>query len=144
MEALIFNNKVVQLVEDQFPVAAPLFFHPAPEGAEVGWVYDPIEQQIIEPTIPEESMSSLITKLRKIVNEYFEQVARSRGYEGKEDLLTYQTSGINLFLNDANTFNTWRDSVWVTANQILNQVQNQQIARPTKDEFIAMLPTISW
>lgn len=144
MEALILNNRVVQITETQFPVAPPLFWHSAPEGAKIGWVYDPNENEIVEPIIPKESIPSLITKLRKTVNELFEQVARERGYEGKEDLLTYQTSGINLFLNDANTFNTWRDNVWLAANQILNQVQSEQLPRPSKDEFIAMLPTISW
>ncbi len=144
MYALILNGKVIQIAGSQFPVAPPLFWRDAPEGCEVGWDHDAEEDEISKPVIPPEPINTVVDRLRRMVNNHLNSVAIARGFEGKQDLLSYLSSEINKFLNDANAFNAFRDSVWQTANVILNDVQSEQRPRPTKDEFIGMLPVISW
>mgnify|MGYP006969589074 CR=1 FL=1 len=46
MEALIFENEVIQLEDVAFPVAPPTFWMKAPEGCEAGWVFDPETRKI--------------------------------------------------------------------------------------------------
>ena len=40
MKALIFDNKVVQLEESEFPVATGLIWMEAPDGCEVKWTLE--------------------------------------------------------------------------------------------------------
>lgn len=67
MQALIDprDGRVCEIAEESFPVAAPLIWMEAPEGADTTWVYDGSE--IVPPaaaeTEPPESVTALQGKL---------------------------------------------------------------------------------
>jgi hypothetical protein len=52
MKALIFNNKVVQLEESEFPVAPELTWMDAPDGCEVKWTLE--DGVLVAPPDPPE------------------------------------------------------------------------------------------
>lgn len=53
MKALIFENKVVQIEEKEFPVAKPMAWLDAPEGLEVGDIFD--GETFTKPVLPQPS-----------------------------------------------------------------------------------------
>lgn len=59
MKALIFQNKVVDLVDNEFPVSSEMTWMDAPEGCTTGWVLE--NGAVVSPPSPstEELMSIL-------------------------------------------------------------------------------------
>lgn len=64
MKALIFENKVIQLAQDEFPVADAMEWADAPVGAEIGWIYDPQAQTLSAPVLTEAELKEGLAAYR--------------------------------------------------------------------------------
>lgn len=69
MKALILDNKVVDLVESEFPVAAAMSWMDAPEGCVVGWIFE--DGVLTAPPGPSEEvlMNSLRARRNLLLEE---------------------------------------------------------------------------
>lgn len=110
-------------------------------------VEKPTEAEL-EARIPEYQQQININQLTQIahdiLNNIIEKTAVERGYLNALDCISYYSSSIVEKSNDAQAFINWRDSVWGVFSKVLTDFENGNIERPTRQEFIAMLPVINW
>tara|TARA_Y100000015_G_scaffold19097_1_gene18516 strand:+ start:2427 stop:2774 length:348 start_codon:yes stop_codon:yes gene_type:complete len=69
MKALIFKNKVVDLVDAEFPVSPEMTWMDAPEGCTTGWIFE--DGAIVAPPSP--STEELMFDLREQRNRLLAQ-----------------------------------------------------------------------
>lgn len=86
----------------------------------------------------------IVDNYTDIVQNILDKTAQSRGYDNFISLSTYVNSSYIPFKNDAINALAWRDSVWVTCFDILAKGTSGEIPIPTEEEFITMLPLITW
>lgn len=70
--------------------------------------------------------------------------ARERNYDGILSLCSYATSTVPRFRDEGQAGVRWRDAVWATAYDVLSRFQAGQMATPTVEEFLEMLPAMAW
>lgn len=76
---------------------------------------------------------------------HIDQTAMSRDYESALALVSYVTSTVQQWRNEANTFVPWRDSVWAYTYETIAKIASGEIPPPANlDEFISSIPKIKW
>lgn len=70
--------------------------------------------------------------------------AQERRYFGMESASTYAASTNPTFKAEADACLAWRDAVWLTAYQVLDEVTAGTRAQPTIADMMALLPTMEW
>ena len=99
--------------------------------------YDPLQR----PPPPLPTLEERIATLLATVDLHLDATAKARGYDGiKSAALRAGYPGP--FHDEGVAFATWMDSVYATCYQLLAQWQAGEIAEPTPDELIALLPTL--
>lgn len=142
MRALILNNKVVQVAENDFPVAGDLTWMDAPEGCEFGWVLNnDVLEAPPEPPLDPEDMLKLYSM---VVKDVLLAKATEKNYESEDSIVGYISSANQQWQNEAQQFIAWRDSVWEYAINIQQEVEAQNIPAPTLDDFKNGLPALNW
>lgn len=79
-----------------------------------------------------------------LIGQFLDEVARGRGYDNRVSLLSYKDSTVPGWAEEAATFATYRDQVFLKAFEILQDFQDGKIPQPTLQEFEEMLPEAPW
>lgn len=94
---------------------------------------------------PQPTIQQIIVSLEVAVQDYIDSIAQKKGYDSGISCASYDSSTVASFAADAKAFIAWRDSVWVTCQQI----ENTDLAAtppiiPTAAVVIAALPVAPW
>lgn len=110
------------------------------------YIINPTDNQLIKAGYQLVDPDSLLTlkDYEDAVQKHLDTTAQSRGYDNTYTCLSYLESTNPTWKTEAEIFNTWRDSVWTTCHQILNQWQAGEINQPTIQEVLNQLPVITW
>ena len=141
MKALLQNNKVIQVEQNEFPVHSSLVWMDAPEGVEVGWILN--NGQLEAPSIPVKTMEDVLKEYENALIGELNRVASLKNYDNQYSVISYINSTNSVWLTEATAYSAWRDACWEYSSQVKSNVEGGQAA-PTIEEFINGLPTISW
>lgn len=94
--------------------------------------------------LSEVTREDIIKGYENAVQSHLDTVAQSRGYDNTYTCLSYIASTDETWKREAAAFNAWRDAVWRKCHKILDMVANDQMAVPTVEELITLLPVIDW
>lgn len=83
-------------------------------------------------------------RLTAAIQRHLDATAQVRGYDGILSLCTYATSNHTRFATEGRAGVEWRDSVWGTGFQLLDEVLAGAREIPTEGELIGLLPEIQW
>ena len=91
----------------------------------ISWLYLDANLNVIaatsDPSIPPApTIQQIIATLEAAVQTYIDSIAQKKGYDNGVSCASYDSSTNATFAADAKTFIAWRDSVWVTCQQIEN------------------------
>lgn len=111
-------------------------WHGAPDNVGKGWT-DNGDGTYSAPAEPEPAFTPLDFELA--IDDHINSVARSKGYNSIDSIAKYLVDG-NPFKDEAESLSLWTGSVWMAANDILNDWQNGEIIEPSIDEVISQLP----
>lgn len=100
--------------------------------------------RIPEPLDPAVLLAQAQATYTAAAQALLDRAAQERGYDGVLSLCSYATSTNPRFAAEAAAGVAWRDAVWARGYEVLAQVEAGEMAPPTQDEFLAMLPTIVW
>lgn len=97
------------------------------------------------PTQPLEEYQAEIQKmLTDGVQNYMDTAAQTRGYDNIHTACSYANSTDEIFKAEGTACLAWRDSVWRTCYNILDEVKAGTRPIPTLEEVIAELPKLVW
>ena len=100
---------------------------------------------IVENPPPSEPTPEEIVKgYEDAVQAHLDRTAQSRDYDNTYTCLSYLSSTDEIWNREAHAFNAWRDQVWRKCHEILDAVMSGEMAMPTVDELINILPVIDW
>lgn len=93
---------------------------------------------------PEEVQEQIKTQLTNAVQNYLDATAQTRGYDNIHTACTYANSTDETFAVEGKACVAWRDTVWRTCYNMLDEVLAGQREIPTEEELIAELPELEW
>lgn len=106
-----------------------------------------VSRDSVEPIPPAEP----VPPAPPTVAEYVRQVqtmldakARERNYDGILSACTYATSTVPKFQAEGQACVEWRDAVWSQCYVLLDQVSTGELAQPSIEALLAMLPQLEW
>lgn len=82
--------------------------------------------------------------LTEVVQNYLDETARERNYDGILSLCTYATSLNDKFRTEGQAGVEWRDEVWAACYAILDEVLAGTRSVPTNEDLLAELPGFTW
>lgn len=138
MQALIYQDKVIQIENESFPVNPSLRWMAAPEGCQVGWQL--VAGVLQAPAIPTPDLTDYAKSLKQLLN----RKAAEKEYDDEQSIVSYKDSAVKIWAQEAADFIAWRDSCWQYAIEVQRQVEAQEIEPPTLDDFILNAPELIW
>ena len=103
-----------------------------------------IEEESVVETHEEWAARKVKQQLTQAVQNHMDTIAVERNYDNIISCTTYATSLNPKFSAEGQAAVEWRDNVWVTCYQILDDVKAGNRPIPTEDELIAELPVLTW
>jgi hypothetical protein len=91
-----------------------------------------------------ETVDEIKKRLTDGVQNYMDATVQTRGYDNIHTACTYVSSTDEVFKAEGTACLAWRDSVWRTCYNILDEVKAGKRAIPTLEEVIAELPVLVW
>lgn len=76
------------------------------------------------------------------VDAHLNAAARAKGYDSITSAALRAALPASAFHDEGVAFGTWMDAVYAKCYAVLAQVQSQEIAEPTQEQLIAMLPVL--
>lgn len=139
-------------INDIFESADGIFPREALELCQDGKAYiseiDPQEGhrrfQIVavpEPT-EEEKAAALQAQYTALVQSILDTKAQKLGYDNCNSVCTYVDTGVQKFDDEGRAFRAWRSAVWAKGYEILDAVKAGEMAIPTEEELVEMLPKL--
>lgn len=111
------------------PLDYPTYAENRAEAIEYGNEPEPINLQVI---------------IVDAVQNYLDNTAKTRNYDGILSLCTYANSTILKFKDEGQAGVNWRDACWSTCYQIMYDVQTGQRQLPSVEQVLSELPQIVW
>ena len=108
----------------------------------IGWSYD--GEKLTSPPPPVKSPEELQAEIVEVTQQYLDNFARTRNYDGILSACTYATSTVSKFQAEGQACVAWRDAVWTTCYKILGEVESGQRPAPSGEDLVALLPTMTW
>lgn len=147
MKALIEtenNNRIAQIEPDNFifPVASSLSWIDCPDECTTNWTYS--NDQFFPPTIPTPTPEELKKHYCDLAQSIMDEKTRERNYDNIASACSYTTSSNPKFAAEATACVAWRDAVWSKCYELLDAVKTGQMTIPSEDDFLAMLPAMTW
>lgn len=91
------------------------------------------------------ALDSLVASIRQGVDAHVERAAQAKGYDGAAHCASYANSTVPEWAAEAETFIAWRDAVWLTVFEIMDDViAGEREAPANADEVVSALPVIQW
>ena len=106
---------------------------------DMGKYYEVVANPIHIPT--QEEIKKMFTDA---IQNYLDTTAQSRRYDNIFTAISYVNSTDEIFAREAKACLEWRDKVWRTCYNILDEVEAGEREIPTIEELISELPTIEW
>lgn len=106
-----------------------------------GEYYEVVE--IPEPT-EEEQQALIQAQLTAAVQNWMDKTVQARNYDNIHTACTYAYSTDETFKAEGTACLAWRDDVWRTCYNILNEVLSGTREIPTEEALIAELPKLEW
>ena len=78
------------------------------------------------------------------IQNYLDTTAQERRYDNIFTAISYVNSTDEIFAREAKACLEWRDKVWRTCYNILDEVEAGLREIPTIEELMAELPVIEW
>lgn len=104
-----------------------------------GDYYEVVE---IPPYVPtQEELKKMFTDA---IQNYLDTTAQERRYDNIFTAISYVNSTDEIFAREARACLEWRDKVWRTCYNILDEVEAGLRPIPTIEELIEELPKINW
>lgn len=91
---------------------------------------------------PPKTIDQLKIEIMAAIQNFLDLKAAQKGYDNIVSACSY-AGYPNPFQAEAIAFGTWRANIWAYAYQELAKVEAGTRTIPTKDEFIAELPTLT-
>ena len=106
---------------------------------DMGDYYEVVE---IPPYVPtQEELKKMFTDA---IQDYLDTTAQERRYDNIFTAISYVNSTDETFAKEARACLVWRDKVWRTCYNILDEVESGLRPIPTIDELIKELPVMDW
>lgn len=103
------------------------------------------EEPAVEPVVPKEPTADEIKQmLIDGVQNWMDEVAASRGYDGILSVCTYIDTGVERFDTEGEQARKWRSQVWAYCYAYLDEVLAGTRTIPTLEELIEELPKLDW
>lgn len=97
------------------------------------------------PELSEEEKRALTQQqLTAVVQSWMDRTVQARNYDNIHTACTYAYSTDETFKKEGTACLAWRDNVWRTCYNILNEVLAGNREIPTEEELIAELPKLEW
>jgi hypothetical protein len=100
-------------------------------------------EPVVEPTV-EEIFSGAKEDQTQAIQDYLDQTAQQRRYDGILSLCTYVTSTDPIFAAEGQAGVEFRDACWRKGYEVMGLVISGDMALPTTDELLSMMPVIGW
>lgn len=119
-----------------------------PEGMRViesagAWLLEQIPVVPVDPPAPPLTEAQRIANLRIEVQRHLDAAAAGMGYDDMRTAVTYAEEPTVLkFQNEGKALRAWRSLVWAKCYEVLTAWNAKEIAEPTREELIAMLPVL--
>ena len=98
-----------------------------------------------EEVLTDEEQRALIkARLTAVVQSWMDKTVQTRNYDNIHTACTYAYSTDEIFKKEGTACLAWRDNVWRTRYNILNEVLAGNREIPTEEELIAELPKLEW
>ena len=95
-----------------------------------GWVVD-----------NDELLDDLEEKCMIAVQLHIDSIAQDYGYDDIKSAISYLNSTITEWSSEADSFNQWRDAVWLHCLNLMQDVRSGEVPTPTdEDEVVNGLP----
>lgn len=101
--------------------------------------YEVVAIPVHVPTL-EEIKQELINGIQAYMNT----TAQTRGYDDIFTAISYENSEDEIFKAEGKACRVWRDRVWRSCYNILDEVLAGKREIPTLEELIAELPVLEW
>lgn len=92
----------------------------------------------------EEKMAKIQEQLTVTVQSWMDKTVQTRNYDNIHTACTYAYSTDETFKKEGTACLVWRDTVWRSCYNILNEVLAGTREIPTEEELIAELPKLEW
>ena len=101
---------------------------------------------VIPPYVPSEDeiKAQIQAELTQAVQNWMDGVAQTRGYDNIHTACSYVNSTDEIFAAEGAACLAWRDTVWRTCYNILDEVLAGNRGIPTKEELLTELPKLTW
>lgn len=96
----------------------------------------------LEQHIPTED--EIQQNMTDFVQNYMDSVVHERGYDNIHTAVTYSNSTDETFRNEGLAALAWRDAVWRTCYNLLDQIKAGEREIPSTDELLEILPRLEW
>lgn len=77
-----------------------------------------------------------------VVQNLMDTEASKLGYDNCLSVCSYIDTGVQKFDDESRAFRKWRSAVWSKGYEILDLVKSGEMAIPSEEELIAMLPEL--
>lgn len=103
------------------------------------------------PVKPQELIETELQKqYTRLIQSILDKEAYALGYTGEDEkvagacnsVCTYVDTGVQKFDDEGRAFRAWRSAVWAKGYEILAAVKAGEMAIPTEDELVEMLPKL--
>lgn len=102
------------------------------------------EVVVIPQPNEEEKRAIIQQQLTVAVQSWMDKTVQERNYDNIHTACTYAYSTDEIFKKEGTACLAWRDNVWRTCYNILNEVLAGNREIPTEEELIAELPKLEW
>ena len=116
-------------------------FIEAPNSVVCGFLYE--NGVFTQPLPPEKTAQEIKQEYEQQLDSYIDSVAQSKGYDNRITA-SLRASYEGPWQQEGIIFAQWMDSVYVSAYQVLSDVENNVRELPTFETLVSELPTITW
>lgn len=87
-------------------------------------------------------LKELEEKYTSFVQHILDAEAQKLGYDNCNSVCTYVDTGVQKFDDEGRAFRAWRSAVWAKGYELLDAVKAGEMAIPTEEELVEMLPKL--
>ena len=142
MKALIFQNKVIQVEQNEFEVSPTMIWVDCPDNCVPGWTY--IDGVLAAPAQSEPNQQEIINSYTESIQEFIDGVAMEKSYKSSLNCASYANCTVPQWKSEADSFIAWRDAVWLYSIGELAKFQTNERPLIPVQQFIQELPAIQW